>query len=174
MDMAQLQLARTTGELDRSLSRLEKQRADAQRLGDPRQAAVLGNDLGVAYYVTGEFERARTCLLNTLEAFVSLKDTAGEGHAAGNLARVEERLGHIADAAARYQQAADLLHTARAFDDEFATLKMLSQLYLRNGAWLPALAAFDRALVVKPRKGPLDGLLHWLYQIPLRMMGYND
>ncbi len=87
---------------------------------------------------------------------------------------MEEGAGNAHLAMALYQQAIDLFDEAKQRDEEFATLKMLSQLYLKHGGWFQALAAYDRALQIKPRRGFFDSFLHLIYQIPLRMMGLSS
>jgi tetratricopeptide (TPR) repeat protein len=150
---------------------LEAAHEDALRRVELRRVGLTSNDLGVAYYRAGKYKDARAAFQNAQEIFIKLGDVAGRARALGNLARVEEKSGQAVAALALYQQAADLLHEVNAREDEFATLKMQSQLYLKRGGWLQALAAFDRALTIKPRRGLFDAFLHVIYQIPLRMMG---
>ncbi len=161
------------GTLKEAAAQLEQKRTEATTGGKVREAAELSNDLGVVYYLLGRYPDARTALQAARDGFLQLQDGVGEGRALGNLARVEEKSGDRKAAIGMYQQAADLFHTANERADEFATLRSLSQLYLKLGGWLQALATFDRALMIKPNRGPFDAFLHFLYQIPLRMLGYS-
>lgn len=170
MDEVELARAVKTGGLSETAFRLEKEFEAAKEISDDRKGAVASNDLGVVYYLIGDFEQARARLENSRDQFAKLGDSAGLARALGNLARIEERCRHRQQALALYQQAADLFHEAHANEDEFATLRSLSQLCLKMGGWMQALAAYDRGLTIKPHGSLFDRILHWLYQIPLRMM----
>ncbi len=161
------------GTLKEAAAALENKRDEATAGGQTQTAAELSNDLGVVYYLLGRYPEARTALQAARDGFLQLNDGTGEGRALGNLARVEEKKGDRKAALALYQQASDLFHAANERDDEFATLRSISQLYLKMGGWLQALATFDRALTIKPHRGPFDAFLHFIYQIPLRMLGYS-
>jgi tetratricopeptide (TPR) repeat protein len=171
MEPAELARAVHNGALDDAARKLEDERAAAVRRGDSRASAVAANDLGVVYYLSGQREQARKALAGSLDDFTRLGDRSGKARALGNLARVEESSRNRAAALAMYQQAAELFHEGNERSDEFATLRSLSQLYLRMGGWLQALATYDRGLTVKPNRTWFDMILHWLYQIPLRMIG---
>lgn len=160
-----------SGQLGEAAGRLEREREAAVSRDDIPRRAAAGNDLGVVYYRMGKIPEARAALEGSRDDFASLNDQVGRARALGNLARVEERSHNRSGALVLYQQAADLMHDANERADEFATLVSLSRLCLKMGGWMQALAAYDRGLSVKPRKGSLDLMLHWLYQIPLKMMG---
>jgi tetratricopeptide (TPR) repeat protein len=162
------------GTLKETSEKLERDREAASERGDARQCAIISNDLGVVYYLLGEMERARNLLESSRADFVRMSDPAGQARSLGNLARVEERSHNRKLALALYQQAADLFHEAKEQGDEFATLRSLSQLYLKMGGWMQALAAYDRGLTIKPHSTLFDSILHWLYQIPLRMLGFSS
>ncbi len=159
------------GTLSSSAADLEKSRADALSRGEARLAARISNDLGVVYYYAGRNAESRAALERARDGFTQLNDQSGQAHALGNLARLEEKSGDAKIALALYQQTADMFHDSDQPMEEFATLRSLSQLYLRHGAWLQALSAYDRGLTIKPHKTLFDAFLHWLYQIPLRMLG---
>lgn len=138
-----------------------------------QRAAELANDLGVMHYLAGQYPEARAALQSARDAFERLDSPIGRARAAGNLARLEERSGNRAAALRLYREAADLFEQHGNAEDEFATLRALSRVYLRIGGWLQALATFDRALACKPGRGLWEALLRRLYQIPLRMLGLN-
>ncbi len=174
MTPEQLAIAVREGRLDRAAAELEGAVAAAQRGGGMKQSADLWNDLGVVYYLAARMEDSRGALERAYASYLQLNDRAGQGRALGNLARVAERCGDRDRALMLYAQAADLLHEAKQPADEFATLRSLSQLYLRLGGWIQALATFDRALTIKPGRGLLEAFLHVIYQIPLRMIGVGS
>lgn len=173
MEPRELSQALHNGTLGEAATKLESQRAAALQRGDSHAGAVAANDLGVVYYLAGRTDEARKALECSRDEFAGLGDQVGLARASGNLARVEEKCHKPKVALALYHQAVELFHEGNERGDEFATLRSLSQLYLKMGAWLQALATFDRGLTIKPRKTFLDAILHWLYQIPLRMMGLS-
>jgi tetratricopeptide (TPR) repeat protein len=174
MEPQELAQALHSGTLNEAAVKLEGEREAALARGDVRARATAANDLGVVYYMSGQPTQAREAMESSRNDFAQLNDQAGEARALGNLARLEERNRNRRAALALYQQAADMFHEANDREDEFATLRSLSQLYLVMGGWLPALAAYDRGLMVKPHATFFDAILHWLYQIPLRMLGFNQ
>ena len=173
MEPGELTIALHSGTLNEAAAKLEDERKAALARGDVRASAITANDLGVVYYLAGQTAQARKELESSHDDFVRLDDQAGQGRALGNLARLEEKSRDRKRALAMYQQAADLFHGADEREDEFATLRSLSQLYLKMGGWLQALAAYDRGLTIKPHSTFFDAILHWLYQIPLRMLGLS-
>jgi tetratricopeptide (TPR) repeat protein len=173
MEPEQLTEALRNGTLKETGEKLEREREAASERGDLRSRATAANDLGVVCYLLDETAQARKMLEASRDDFTHLGDTAGRARALGNLARVEEKGRNRKLALVLYQQAADLFHEANERGDEFATLRSLSQLYLKMGGWLQALAAYDRGLTIKPRSTLFDAILHWLYQIPLRMLGLS-
>lgn len=162
------------GKLNEAAVYLEQQRADAQARGDVSATASVVNDLGVVYYLAEQYPQARAAFESARDGFGQTDDALGRARALGNLARLEEKTGDRKAALALYQQAIDLFHEVNEREDEFATLRSLSQLYLKMGGWIQALAMYDRALMVKPKQGFFDKILHWLYQIPLRMLGMGS
>ncbi len=173
MTPEELNEALANGTLNEAAEKLEKERADAQARGDVKATATASNDLGVLYYLLAKYPEARAAMESARDGFTQVNDPVGQARSIGNLARLEERKGDKKVALAMYQQAADMFHAADDRDDEFATLRSLSQLYLKLGGWLQALATFDHALLIKPHRSWFDNFLHWLYQIPLKMLGFN-
>ncbi len=170
MNSQELKQTTQSGTLNESAARLEKSRAQALARGDTKQSAVTSNDLGVLYYLGGRKSESRAAFELARIGFTKLNDSVGQARALGNLARLEENSGNPKAAMALYEQAVDLFHEGNERSDEFATLRLLSQLFLKQGGWLQALAAFDRALTVKPHRTLFDSFLHRIYQIPLQMM----
>ncbi len=162
------------GKLEEAATQQERELAAAEDQGDRRQAAEKANDLGVIYYMLKRYDDARASLVKAHDHFVAVEDAVGQARALGNRARVEEQAGDNEKAASLYWQAAEQFHQANERDDEFATMRSLSQLYLKSGGWLQALATFDHALQIKPNSGLREAALHRFYQIPLRMFGLGQ
>ncbi|MGE5138488.1 MAG: tetratricopeptide repeat protein [Rudaea sp.] len=162
------------GKLAEAAERLEHERDRAQARGDRKAAADVQNDLGVVYYVVGRLPDARATLMRARQTFAELEEPLGQARAMGNLARVEEKSDNTKAAEKLYWESAELFHQAGAAEEEFATMRQLSQLYLKAGGFLQAIATFDHALLVKPHRGLREAMLHRIYQVPLRMFGIGS
>ncbi len=174
MKPEELNKAIQEGKLDQAAAQLEKEYADKAGNSDTHQAAADANDLGVVYYMLKDYDKARVWLQKGREQFEAANDPVGKARSLGNMARVEEQAGEKDKAASLYWEAAELFHQGGERDDEFATMRSLSQLYMKSGAWLQALATFDHALQIKPHPGVREAMLHRFYQIPLRMFGLGS
>ncbi|MGB8648004.1 MAG: tetratricopeptide repeat protein [Anaerolineae bacterium] len=174
MTPEELNQAVQDGKLEQAAAQLEKDCADLAAKGDTHKAAETANDLGVVYYMLKQYDPARAALGRAREQFEGANDVVGKARTMGNLARVEEQAGDKDKAASLYWEAAELFHQANERDDEFATMRSLSQLYMKRGGWLQALATFDQALQIKPNPGLREAMLHRFYQIPLKMFGLGS
>ena len=155
------------GQLNDALRAFEQARAAFVAQGDEANAAAVANDLGVVYYRAGRRDDARQVLQDALAAFEKLGNVPGQAKAIGNLARLMDQAGDKEGAEKNYQRAAELFHQAGEKGLEADTDRALSQMQLRRGRWLEALATYDRALAAKGGSGALRAFL----QIPLRLLG---
>lgn len=155
----------------KSAAEYEKMRDEAKAKGDNKAFAMTSNDLGVALYLEGKMDDARRVIEEARATFAGMNDAVGQGFASGNLARVEDRLGHRDKAVGLYQQAADFFKAGGDTDNQALTLRMLSQMYFGKGDMMMALLYYTRALEAKPKRNAFDNFLLWLYKIPLNLMG---
>lgn len=174
MKPEELNQAIQEGRLEQAAAQLEKEYAEKEGQADPHKVAEDANDLGVVYYMLKQYDKAQAWLEKGRDQFAACGDSAGKARALGNMARVQEQMGNKEKGAALYWEAAELFHQQNERDDEFATMRSLSQLYMKSGAWLQALATFDHALQIKPHPGLREAMLHRFYQIPLRMFGLGS
>lgn len=149
----------------------EQLRMEAKAKGDTQAYARASNDLGASFYLGGRMEDARRAMDEARATFAQLGDAVGQGFAAGNLARVEERSGNRDKAMGLYQQAADFFKAGGDFDNQSVTLRALSQMYFGKGDMMMALLVYTRALEAKPKRNGFDNFLLRLYKIPLGLMG---
>lgn len=155
------------GSLNESIPLFEQARAAYLAQGEAAKAASVANDLGVVYYLAGRRDEARRILEDARAVFERMGEVAGQARALGNIAQVLNRAGDQAGAEEHYQHAAELFHHIGERALEYDTYRALSQMQLRRGRWLEALAAYDRALAAKGGAGALRAFL----QIPLRLLG---
>lgn len=171
MEQAELELHLANHTLPGSASALEQAYHAALAAGEIRHAALAANDLGVIDLLLGRYEDARARLDAAQRLFIESGDLEGQGRATGNLAQLKARTGDADGAGALYMQAADLLHDAGAFAEEYVTRQKLSKIYLTYGATLMSLRERALALAVKPHATFFDRLQCRLFALPLRWIG---
>ncbi|MBI5304605.1 MAG: tetratricopeptide repeat protein [Chloroflexi bacterium] len=155
------------GSLHEAMAAFQRARAEFLTAGELAQAATVGNDLGVVYYLSGRGAEASQVLEDTLAQFERLGDARGQAKAAGNLAQVLNHAHATEQAERYYKRAADLFHQLDDRMLEYDTHRALSHMLLMTGRFLESLAAYDRALAAKGGAGFLRAII----QIPLRIMG---
>lgn len=171
MDQARLQELIDQGKLEEAGTTLQAERADAVARGDSHAAALSANDLGAVYSLARKFDLAYDTLMEAQRGFIASHDEEGQARASGNLARVQMRRGEMDAAAALLLQAADLFHATTQFQEEYATLRLLSRVYTGRGNFWQGIAMMDRALSVKPNRSLIDTIQQFFYRLPLRLMG---
>lgn len=144
---------------------LEEARAGFLAQGEQVQAALVGNDLGVVYYLSGRRDEARILLDDALAVLEKHGDVFGQAKALGNIGQLMKRAGDKQGAERNYSRAAELFHQIDKKDYEFDTYRALSQMQLQSGRWLEALASYDHGLAAKGG----SRFLRWFLQIPIRL-----
>ncbi|MBI5649856.1 MAG: tetratricopeptide repeat protein [Chloroflexi bacterium] len=155
------------GSLEDALAAFQQARTEYLQQGDATQAATVGNDLGVVYYLAGRRGEATQVFEDVLTTFEKSGDLAGQAKATGNLAQVLKRARATEQAEKYYLRAAELFQQLGQRDFEADTYRALSQMHLQRGRFMDALSAYDRALTAKGG----SKFLKWFLQIPLRLMG---
>jgi tetratricopeptide (TPR) repeat protein len=155
------------GSLKEAMTAFQRARTEFLSSGDLAQAATVGNDLGVVYYLAGRRAEASQVLEETLALCERLGDVRGQAKAAGNLAQVLNHARATEQAERYYKRAADLFQQLDERTLEYDTHRALSHMLLVNGRFLESLAAYDRALAAKGGAGFLRAII----QIPLRILG---
>jgi tetratricopeptide (TPR) repeat protein len=131
------------------------------------QAAMVANDLGVLYYLTGRRDEANKFLAEALATFEQLGNVLGQAKAIGNHAQLLNKSGDHANAEKNYLRAIELFHQIGEKRFEFDTWRALSQMQLQKGRWLEALNSYERGLAAKGG----SSLLRWFLRIPLKLVG---
>lgn len=141
-----------------------------QALGQTIFAAEMWNNCGVTYVQMGRGEEAIRLIEPTLALFQDQGDLERLGMAYGNLASALEACGRYDEAQEAYLNSADILEKCGKTELRLHALKALSQLQLKQGKQLQALATFQSALEDAPRLSLQQRLLKKLLEIPSKLL----
>jgi tetratricopeptide (TPR) repeat protein len=122
-----------------------------QDQGQTLLAAEMWNNCGVALVQLGQGDEALKVIQPTLTLLESEGDLERLGIAYGNLASALEVCGRYEEAQQAYLRSAELLEKCGKAELRLHALKALSQLQLKQGKQLQALATFQAALEDAPR-----------------------
>ena len=127
--------------------------AAAERHGDRRLQALLGETIGRCARDLGDYGRAEARFVAARAAYVELGDARGAAWIDGMLGLVAQRQGRLREAVEYQRQAAEAFHSA---GDPYHELRALSGLALAlwwAGDYLAARAIFERTLALSDRLG---------------------
>lgn len=141
-----------------------------QAQGQEILAAEMWSNCSVALVQLGRGEDAVNVLKPALLLFQEKDDLERLGIAYGNLASALEACGHYLEAQDAYLQSAELLEKCGKSELRLHALKALSQLQLKQGKQLQALATFQSALEDAPRLNLRQKMLKKLMEIPWKLM----
>lgn len=133
-------------------------------------AAEMWNNCGVAFVQMDMGEEAIRMIEPTLSLFSEHGDLERLGMAYGNYASALEACRRYAEAQEAYLQSADILEKCGKGDMRLHALKALSQLQLKQGKQLQALATFRSALDQEPRLSLQQRWLKKLLEIPWNLL----
>lgn len=133
-------------------------------------SAEMWNNCGVALVQLNKGEEAIRAIEPTLSLFQEQGDLERLGMAYGNLASAYEACRRYDEAQEAYLRSADILEKCGKADLRLHALKALSQLQLKQGKQLQALATFQSALEDAPRLSIQKRLLKKLLAIPWKLL----
>jgi tetratricopeptide (TPR) repeat protein len=129
-------------------------------------AAETANNLSVCYLKNGKAQEAYDIAAGTDETFAQAGDLRRQAMALGNQAAALENLGKLNPAAEKYGESAQLLKQTGDRDNRAIVLQSLSQLQMKMGHQLDAMATMRIALLDKKKPSFMDRLLQKLLKIP--------
>jgi tetratricopeptide (TPR) repeat protein len=141
-----------------------------QDQGQTLLAAEMWNNCGVALVQLGQGDEALKVIQPTLTLLESEGDLERLGIAYGNLASALEVCGRYEEAQQAYLRSAELLEKCGKAELRLHALKALSQLQLKQGKQLQALATFQAALEDAPRLSLQQKALKKLMEIPWKLL----
>lgn len=139
--------------------------------GDKAAAAEAANNLCVALLQARQPAEALRAVEGTPEVFDGLGDPKRAAQAVGNLASALDAVGDLAAAERTYQQALQRFSDLNDREAQATILSSLSQLQLRRGRPLEALATMQAGLAQKPRRSWRERWLRRLLDLPSRFLG---
>jgi len=138
--------------------------------GDLLAAAEMRNNLCVALLKAGDAQGAWDAVYGTEDIFAAAGDTRREAMAIGNQAAVLEAQHKFAEAEAAYTRCNELLRKVGEHGTRADVLESLSQLQMRMGKRLEALATMQSALENKPKLSLRQKLLKALLGVPFKLL----
>jgi tetratricopeptide (TPR) repeat protein len=139
--------------------------------GDHLMAAEMGNNLCVALLKKQDPEAALAAVEGTPEVFAAHGDDQRTALAYGNLASARESLGDLEGAKEAYHRAADLFAEIGDTDSRAHTLKALSQMQLKKGQAIDAVASMQAGLEGVANLNFGQRVLRRLLRLPYRLLG---
>lgn len=133
-------------------------------------AAEMWNNYAVILIQVGRGEEAVKAVEATLPLLQEGGDLERLGVALGNLAAALEACGRDAEAEQAYLQSAEILEKCGKAELRMHALKALSQLQLKQGKQLQALATFQSALEETPNLSLTQKMLKKLVDIPWKLL----
>jgi len=159
------------GQIEQALAGFEAARQAFAGRGDRAKAAEMANDLCVAFLKAGRASEALAAVSETPETFLALGDAQRAAQAHGNLGSALEACGNLAEAEAAYRQACDRFAALGDRESEALTWRALSQVQLRLGRPMEAIATMQSSLKARPRATRTERLLRRILDLPLRLLG---
>ncbi len=138
--------------------------------GEVILAAEMRNNCSVALVQLDRGDEAVRMVETTLAVLQEVGDLERLGIAYGNLGSALEACKRYEEAQEAYLKSADLLEQSGKAELRLHALKALSQLQLKQGKQLQALATFESALEAAPRLSIQQKLLKKLIQIPWKLL----
>ncbi len=129
-------------------------------------AAEAANNLSVCYLKAGNAPKALEVATGTDEIFAQAGDLRRQAMALGNQAAALESLGNLSHAVDKYEESSKLLKQSGDLDNRAIVLQSLSELQMKMGHQLDAMAMMRIALLNKKKPSFLDRLLQKLLKIP--------
>lgn len=140
-------------------------------LGDELNAAEMANNLSVAYLQLGKKEQALSIVTGTDTTFENHNDTYKQAMALGNYGAALESVKKFDEAAAAYQQSAELFEKCGEPELKSHVLKSLATLQIRQGKQLDSIISMRRSLSDKGKLTLKDRFLQMLLKLPFKFLG---
>ncbi len=137
---------------------------------DRHGVAEVLNNLGVIYYQQERWSEAAETLEKAHRAFIAMEDTDGQAQSLGNLGSLYGASGQLEKAAQHFKDALALFHRLGDTQAQSITWRALSAVRFRQRRWLEAILAYDSSLTCLKRLSLGQRLLHFLLELPLRLL----
>jgi tetratricopeptide (TPR) repeat protein len=140
--------------------------AAAEASGDRARAAEILNDLGVTRRELAEWVQAEAALEKAYVIFAELGNVQGKAQVMGNMGSVFEGQERYEDAVEAYKESARMFEQIKDGDSAMYAWQALSRLRMKQGEWLPAIAAYEEGIENLPDRSLKKGLLKRILRLP--------
>lgn len=137
---------------------------------DPLNAAEMNNNRSVALLQLGDAQGALEAVIGTAEVFATTAATREQALAYGNEAAARQALGQLEEAEALYRQSADMLAEIGADELRATVLRSISELQLKQGRHLEAVASMHAGLDGLEKPKPRQRLVRRLLEMPFKFL----
>ncbi len=158
------------GRFEDAAQALAEAYAAAETAGDRQRAAEILNDMGVTRRELAEWVQAEAALDKAYLIFVELGNVKGKAQVMGNLGSVYEGQERHEEAVDAYKQSATMFEQVGDSDSAMYAWQALSRLRLKQGQWLPAIAAYEEGIENLPDRSLKKGLLKRILRLPGGML----
>jgi tetratricopeptide (TPR) repeat protein len=142
-----------------------------QSQGDPVKADEMANNLGVAHLDINQFDEAIKLVVDTPERFLRAGQPILAAQAFGNLGAAFAAADRIEEAEDAYRQSFKLFQDQGHDEGMTFVGQALSQLQLKQGRALEALASMEASLEGQKKPGLRQRILRKLLKLPFRLTG---
>ena len=138
--------------------------------GDAINAAEMRNNQSVALLQAGDPQKALESAADTEDIFASVGDVHRQAMAIGNVAAAQDVLGQLEEAETAYKRSAELFTEIGEDKLRANVMQSLSQLQLRTGRQLEALATMQSGMEDIKRPSLRQRLLRRLMKTPFKLL----
>lgn len=138
--------------------------------GDELNAAEMANNLSVALLQAGDAQASLDATLGTPAIFEAAQDTKRQAMAIGNAAAALDALDRKEEAEEAYTQCINLFDELGEKDLQAKVFQSLSQLQLRSGRQLEALATMQAGIADIKHPNLLQRMTKKLLKIPFKFL----
>ncbi len=141
-------------------------RAAAEANEDRHKVAEILNDLGVARRELTEWTPAQAALEEAYALFAELGSARGKAQVMGNMGSVLEGQTRYQEAADTYKQSAKMFEDIGDSDSAMYVWQALSRMRMKQGQWLPAVAAYEEGIEHMADRSLKKRLLKRILRLP--------
>jgi tetratricopeptide (TPR) repeat protein len=154
------------GRFEDAAQALAEAYAAAETAGDRQRAAEILNDMGVTRRELAEWVQAESALEKAYLIFTELGNLKGKAQVMGNMGSVFEGQERYEEAVDAYKQSARMFEQIGDGDSAMYSWQALSRLRMKQGQWLPAIAAYEEGIENMPDRSLKKGLLRRILRLP--------
>jgi tetratricopeptide (TPR) repeat protein len=154
------------GRFAEAVQALSEAHKAAETAGDRQRVAEILNDIGVTRRELSEWGQAEAVLKEAYALFAELGSVRGKAQVMGNMGSVLEGDANYQEAADAYKQSAKMFEEIGDSDSAMYAWQALSRMRMKQGQWLPAIAAYEEGIENMPDRSLKKGLLERLLKLP--------